>query len=283
MPDVSLDALMPLSFARGIIRLLLGWLLARLLLTLIQPFLVKHFERQQQILTEQLIFWLLMMLLFVVNVLNQTGYELSVLLGAAGVLSVVVGFTAKIAAANSISGLFVVGTRGVSSNDNVKVDEYTGEVVSIDWRSINFRTFERLLVRIANEACITLVATNLSKFSISRLDMQVRIAHSDAIGCSRSVLLQAAAVSPQCLENPKPLIIMRGFGETSIDRQCSVWTQRENFFNMRNGLQEGIKNAVDAADIQLPFFKQTLLFVEQPPPLPIHIMTPSSVNTSQST
>jgi small-conductance mechanosensitive channel len=282
MPDFSLDALMPLSFARAIITLLLGWLLARLLLTFIQPFLVKHFDRQQQILAEQLIFWLLMILI-VTNVLNQTGYELSVLLGAAGVLSVVVGFAAKISAANSISGLFVVGERGISFDDIVKVDECTAEVVSIDCRPIDFRTFDKLLVRISNEACIKSVATNLSKSLVSRLNMQVRVAYSDAISYTRSVLLQAAAVNPQCLENPKPLIIMQGFSEFSIDRKFSVWAQRENFFNMRNGLQESIKNTFDAAGIQLPFFNQTLLFRDQTPLLPIHITTPSSSNTSQST
>ena len=283
MPDFSLDALMPLSFARAFITLLLGWLLARLLLTFIQPFLVKYFDRQQQILAEQLIFWLLMMILIVANVLNQTGYELSVLLSAAGVLPVVVGFAAKISAANSISGLFVVGERGISFDDMVKVDECTAEVVSINWRPIDFRSFEKLLVRIPNEACIKSVATNLSKSLISRLDMQVRVTYSDAISYTRSVLLQAAAVNLQCLENPEPLIIMQGFSESSIDRKFSLWAQRENFFNMRNGLQKSIKNTFGAAGIQLPFFNQTLLFRDQPPLLPIHITTPSSSNTSQST
>jgi small-conductance mechanosensitive channel len=283
MPDFSLDALMPLSFARAFITLLLGWLLARLLLTFIQPFLVKYFDRQQQILAEQLIFWLLMMILIVANVLNQTGYELSVLLSAAGVLPVVVGFAAKISAANSISGLFVVGERGISFDDMVKVDECTAEVVSINWRPIDFRSFEKLLVRIPNEACIKSVATNLSKSLISRLDMQVRVTYSDAISYTRSVLLQAAAVNLQCLENPEPLIIMQGFSESSIDRKFSLWAQRENFFNMRNGLQKSIKNTFGAAGIQLPFFNQTLLFRDQTPLLPIHITTPSSSNTSQST
>jgi small-conductance mechanosensitive channel len=284
-----LSASMSLSLARGITTLLLGWLLARLLLKLIRSFLAKHFDRQQQLMTEQLIFWLLM-ILFVVNALNQAGSELSVLLGAAGILLVAVGCAAQISAANIISGLFVVGERSISFDDIVKVGENTGEVVPIDWLSINFRTFYRLLVRIPNESFIKSLATNLSKFPVRRLDMQLRSAYSEAIGYTRSVLLQAAAANPQSLASPKLLIIKQGFGESSINRQFSVWAQRENFFNMRNGLREDAKNTFDAAGIELLFSHQTLLFRDQTllfcnqtPLLPIHITTPSSSNMSQST
>jgi small-conductance mechanosensitive channel len=279
MPDFSIDTSMLLPFARAAVTLLFGWLLARLVLKLSQPFLVKNFDRHQHILTERLIFWLLMSL-FVVTALNQAGFELGVLLGAAGILSVAIGFASQTSAANIISGLFVVGERSVSIGDIVQVGGYTGEVLSIDWLSIKLRTFDNLFVRIPNESFIKSEVTNLSKFPIRRVDMQVRIAYSEDIGHTRNVLLEVAAHNPLCLENPEPIIIMRGFGESSIDMQFSVWTLRENFLNMRNSLQEDIKNAFDAAGIRIPFPHQTVFFDAQTSPLPVHITTPSSNDMS---
>jgi small-conductance mechanosensitive channel len=279
MDDFSFDTSFLLLLTKAGITLLVGWLLARLISKMSQPFLTKNFDRHQRILTERLIFWL-PMALFIVTALNQAGFDLGILLGAAGILSVAIGFASQTSAANIISGLFVVGERSISVGDIVQVGTYTGEVLSIDWLSIKLRTFDNLFVRIPNESFIKSEVTNLSKFPIRRVDMQVRIAYSQDIGHTRSVLLDVAAHNPLCLESPEPLIIMRGFGESSIDMQFSVWTLRENFLRMRNSLQEDIKNAFDAAGIQIPFPHQTLYFGAQTPPLPVHIMTPSTSNTS---
>ena len=73
---------------------------------------------------------------------------------------------------------------------------------------------------------------------------------------------------------------MRGFGESSINMQFSVWTLRENFLNMRNSLQEDIKHAFDNAGIQIPFPHRTVYFGEHTPPLPVHLVEPGTIKRS---
>jgi small-conductance mechanosensitive channel len=49
--------------------------------------------------------------LVVVSALHQLGVDLSILLGAAGILTVAIGFASQTSASNIISGLFLVAER----------------------------------------------------------------------------------------------------------------------------------------------------------------------------
>lgn len=251
--------------------LLIGWAFARLSLRLARPALSARLGRHNRVLVERLIFWTLIGL-FVVTALNQLGFELGIILGAAGVLTVALGFASQTSAANVISGLFVIGEGSVAVGDIIQVGGYTGEVLSIDWLSIKLRTFDNLYVRIPNESFIKSEVTNLTKFPIRRADIQIGIAYHEDIGHAREVLMRVADRNPLCLEQPAPIIIMRGFGDSSLDLQFSVWALRENFLKMRNSLQEEIKHAFDAAGIEIPFPHRTLYAGEVTRPLPIEIV-----------
>jgi small-conductance mechanosensitive channel len=66
-------------------------------------------------------------------------------------------------------------------------------------------------------------------------------------------LIDMASKNPLRLEEPAPLFIFTGFGNSSIDIQFSVWAQRENFLQLKNSLYEDIKNTFDREGIEIPF------------------------------
>ncbi|MCB1646387.1 MAG: mechanosensitive ion channel family protein [Pseudomonadales bacterium] len=270
MPELTLDPQFLLQVAKAFLIVFLGWLLVRLLLRVSRSFLQSRLDRHQAVLMERLIFWGLMAL-FIMSALKQVGFDLGILLGAAGILTVAVGFASQTSAANIISGLFIVGERSVSVGDVIKVGTYTGEILSVDWLSIKLRTFDNLFVRIPNESFIKSEVINLSKFPIRRFDLQVGIAYHEDIGHARTVLMQVADRNPLCLDNPEPLIIMQGFGESSIDMQFSVWTLKENYLQMRNSIYEDIKHAFDNAGIDIPFPHRTLYVGEKTIPMPVDV------------
>lgn len=251
--------------------LLIGWLVARIVLRISRTAMTNHIALHHRVLAERLIFWGIIAL-FVVSALNQLGFQLGVLLGAAGVLSVAIGFASQTSAANVISGLFIIGEGSVSVGDFIQLGEVTGEVLSIDWLSIKLRTFNNLYVRIPNESFIKSNVTNLSKFRIRRADIQIGIAYHEDIGHARNVLMRVADRNALCLDQPEPLIIMRGFGDSSLNLQFSVWALRENWLAMSNAIQEEIKLAFDAAGIEIPFPHITLYAGEQTDPMPIDIV-----------
>lgn len=211
--------------------------------------------------------------IFVVAAIHQTGIDLTVLLGAAGILSVAVGFASQTSASNLISGLFLIGERAFEVSDAIKVDDITGEVLSIDLLSVKLRTFDNLYVRIPNENLMKSTITSLTRHPIRRFDLQVGIAYKEDISHARDVLLKVADEFHLCLNEPVPLIIMQGFGDSSINIQFSVWAARENYLALRNGIYERVKVAFDEQGIEIPFPHRTLYAGSATDPMPISINT----------
>jgi small-conductance mechanosensitive channel len=190
--------------------------------------------------------------------LNQLGFDLSVLLGAAGVLTVALGFASQTAASNLISGLFLLGERPFVAGDVIKVGETMGEVVNLSLLSMTLRTFDNLAVRIPNEALLKSEITNYTRFPLRRVDIEVPVAYRSDLGHVRRVLDAVAAALPQCLDEPQPLFFVRSFADSAVVLQYSVWAQRDNYLPVATALRQAILEAFRREDIEIPFPQQVV-------------------------
>ncbi len=204
--------------------------------------------------------------------LSELGLNMGVLLGAAGVLTVAVGFAAQTSVSNLISGLFLMVERPFQIEDIIKVGSTTGVVLAIDLMSTKLRTFDNLYVRIPNETLLKAEVTNLTHFPIRRYDLLVGVAYKEDIAAVREILFEVADRNPLCLAEPEPILIFLGFGESSLDLQLSVWATKDNFLALRNTMHEEIKRAFDARGIEIPFPHRTLYSGSETAAMPVRIV-----------
>jgi len=260
-----------MSLVRAAVILGVGVVLAKTASLSIKRIFGRHMTAHHVMLIRRLVFYLLL-LLFTVSALHELGFDLSIVLGAAGILSVAIGFASQTSASNLISGLFLIGERPFSVGDIIKVGDTTGEVLSIDLLSVKLRTYDNLYVRLPNESLIKSEVTTLTKFPIRRLDLLIGVAYKEDINKVRDVLTVVATNNPMCLEEPKPLFIFLGFGESSIDLQFSLWTKRENFIAFKTSVQIEIKQAFDQNGIEIPFPHRTLYTGSVTDPFPVRVV-----------
>jgi len=187
----------------------------------------------------------------VLATISELGFDLSVLIGAAGILSVAIGFASQSSAANVISGAFLLGERAFEVGDTIVVGGTTGEVLSVDLLSVKLRTFDNIFVRIPNELLLKTEIRNLSRFPIRRLDMPLTLAYATDLDRVRAILLAVAANHPYVLDEPKPLIIFTGFGDNGYTLQYSVWAARERFVEVRGSLHGEVVTALAEAQISI--------------------------------
>ena len=263
-----------INLYRAIILLIVGLILAKLVSMTLAKAVSHRVSVHHQILVRRGSFYLLLVI-FLISALHQLGFNLSVLLGTAGILTVALGFASQTSASNLISGLFLLAERPFSVGDVIRLNNTVGEVLAIDLPSIKLRTFDNLYVRIPNETLIKSEVTTLTRFQIRRADLAIGVAYKEDIAKVREVLMAVADSNPLCLEEPKPLFIFKGFGESSLDIQLSVWTQRENFLDFRNSIYEEIKIAFDKADIEIPFPHRTLYTGSVSKPFPVQVTSGS--------
>ncbi len=205
--------------------------------------------------------------LFGISAMRQFGFDFTVLLGAAGIVTVAIGFASQTSAANLIAGLFLVVEKAVAIGDIVTVDGVTGEVLSIDVLSTKLRTFDNLQVRIPNETMVKARITTLNRFPLRRVDIDVGVAYDSDLALVQQTLFEVAQANPLCLDEPGPLLIWTGFGDSSIDYLYAVWGKSQNFLALRNSITRELKGAFDAAGIEIAFPQRTL----QPGSTPLEV------------
>lgn len=257
-----------IAWIRAIAILAIGLILSRLVSRVVFRAVVAPMGAHTAATLRRIIYYGLTAIV-VMAALRELGFSLSVLLGAAGILSIAIGFASQTSASNLVSGVFLVAEKAFIVGDVIKIGNTTGEVLSIDLLSVKLRTFDNLYVRVPNEALIKSEITNVTRFPIRRVDLQIGVAYKEDIGRVHGLLITVADAFEVCLDQPRPLVIFQGFGESSINLQFSVWASKENFLELRNRMPERIKLAFDQAGIEIPFPHRTIYTGSLTEPFPI--------------
>jgi small-conductance mechanosensitive channel len=264
---------------RAGVYVVLGLLLARLTAVGVNR-ATRHMSPQERVLLRRLASYAVLGL-FLASALREAGFRFDVLLGAAGILTVAVGFASQTSASNMISGLFLMLERSIAIGDVINVAGTVGEVLSVDLLSTRLRTFDNLLVRIPNQTMVSTQITNYNRLPIRRFDLQVGVAYKEDLAKVEQTLLDIADRNPLCLEDPAPLLISMGFGASSINYQLSVWAKRENWLELRNRITREVKTGFDALGIELPFPHVSFYAGSATEPLPIRLVGSGPVGPAE--
>jgi small-conductance mechanosensitive channel len=235
--------------------LLIGLLLARVLSRLAGRIAERKGTEHTQMLARRLVFYAILVLALVMG-LDTLGVELGVLLGAAGILTVALGFAAQTSASNLISGVFLLSERPFSIGETIEVGGTVGEVLAVDLLSVKLRTFDNLFVRVPNETLIKSQIINLSRNPIRRIDMELRVAYSQDLDGLRKMLTSLAAADPDILQEPEPKVWVDRLGDSAIHVRFLVWAaNRAGFFDVRSRLLESVAGALQQYNVAIGYQK----------------------------
>lgn len=254
------------EIAVAIVLCFIGFLIARFFSNTFIRTIGLRFNAHQQMVWRRGIFYFIF-LLFVMASLKEAGFKLSVFLGAAGILTVALGFASQTSASNLISGIFLIGEGSFEVGDTIQITlirghTIEGEVISIDLLSVKLLTQDNIYVRLPNEQLIRAPVHNLSKFPIRRIPITLAINFHEDIIKVREVLLDVANKYPLVLADPKPAVTVTAFRESSIELLFAIWCQGENFLQVRDEMQERIRNGFLESHIEIPVPKMG--FVDHP-------------------
>jgi small-conductance mechanosensitive channel len=259
------------SLVLAVVTVLAGLVVARVVARMLGRLAARRFGRQETMLVRRLTFWGLAGLAMIAA-LEQLGFDLTVLLGAAGVLTVAIGFASQTSASNLISGLFLMAERPFVAGDYIRVGEVVGEVLSIDLLAVKLRLFDNSTVRLPNENLIKDQLTNLTPFPIRRIDLQIGIAYKEDVRRVLEVLEGVAERNPECLDEPAPQFYFDAFGDSALELRFCVWASVETFIPLKTELMTQIKEAFDAAGVEIPFPHRTLYTGSVTEPFPVRVI-----------
>ena len=244
-------------------------------------FMEQRTTRHHTVMVRRLVFYVIVML-FAVAALREAGFSLDVVLGAAGILTVAIGFASQTSASNMISGLFLLVEKPFEIGDVIEADATIGEVVGIDMLSVKLRTPDNLYVRIPNETLIKTRVVNRSRFPIRRLDLTVGIAYAEDVERVEALLLKLAEKNPVCLEEPKPFVLVTAFGPSSVDLQFSFWVPKDKVLDGRSSIMVAIKQALDREGIEIPFPHTSIYAGSHSEPFRVQLLGPETIANKEA-
>lgn len=237
---------------RVILIFAIGIPLVGLIRKLIGKFVKDRLSAQSEQLIVRAVYYLCILILMI-SVLNEFGFKLSALLGAAGVFGIAIGFASQTSVSNIISGIFLISEKPFQVGDFVQVGTTIGKIESIDLLSIKLSTPDNRFVRMPNETMIKTEVINITRFPSRRVNINVSVAYKEDLKRVLGILKEIAESEPLAHQEMPMVINVENFGDSGIDILYGVWGKTEEFFILKTSLMIAIKERFDAEGIEIPF------------------------------
>lgn len=249
MNFISTHNLISLGISLALI--LLGYILALKLSKLIELKVSKKFSRHSSLVLRRIIFYCIFILFFIMG-LQNSGINLTVFLGAAGIFTVAISFASQTAFSNLISGIFLLFEQPFKIGDTITVNGIQGVVESIDLLSTKLSTSDHQRVRLPNEMLLKSEIFNLSFYPLRRIDLLFTFNFQEDITKVKALLLSIIQSCPEILDKPKPSIVLNQFIEGHVELKLMAWAKTANLAESKDCLQELIKRRFNEEGIELP-------------------------------
>jgi small-conductance mechanosensitive channel len=239
----------------------LGFLFIRIVRFILRNILSRTLNKQSLMLFNRFITYVGYSILGII-LLSEAGIDLTAIMGAAGIVGLAIGVASQKSLGNIISGLFLVAEKSFEIGDVIKVGDKAGVVYSMDFLAIMLKTFDNLLIRIPNETLISAEITNITRFPIRRLDFFITVSYGDNLKKVMDLLQLIAGENTLSLDEPKPFLLLKEFGDSGIDIQLGIWFEKANYVDVRNSIIMEIKERFETEGITIPYPHVTLYYGE---------------------
>lgn len=195
--------------------------------------------------------WYLGLVIIVVMVLSELGYNIATLLGAAGVFGVAVGLASQTSLSNVVSGIFLLSEVSFKYNDLLSVGDIKGYVDSIDLLAVKLRTSDNRLIRIPNESLIKTMFINETYFSMRRFDFALLLQTDENIPRAMKIIESVIADNEHALQKPEPFILFDALEGSGIRVVVGAWARQESFLKLKQTLLNQIKERFEQEGVTL--------------------------------
>lgn len=225
-----------------------GYLLSKKISHLLLRAVEKRYSKHQAMLLQRLVFYG-MLVFFSISALQQLGFNLSVVLGAAGLFTVALGFASQTAASNLVSGIFLLFEQPFKVGDVIVYKGLKGSVEAIDWLSTKIKTSDNKRIRIPNEGLNKSEITNLSAYPQKSDELLLTISATHEVNKVKALLQEICSQNSAILTKPPVKIVVtqmvEGYG---MELKLTYWSKQE-IATVRDEVLTAIINAFKAEQI----------------------------------
>ena len=195
-----------------------------------------------------------MLTIGLVQALTAVGINTAALLTSLGIAGLTIGFAARDALSNLISGLLIFWDRPFVIGDIVEVEGYYGRVEKITLRSTRVVTVDGRMLAVPNATIINTTVASYTNFPHIRLDISVTVSVNEDIDRARNLILDMVAKDVSLMKEPLPRVVVAALNDYNVELQLQAWLEDERQHIVKTfELREKIFKTFTEYGVEMPF------------------------------
>ncbi|MGL5358884.1 MAG: mechanosensitive ion channel family protein [Shewanella sp.] len=197
--------------------------------------------------------WAIVFVFTVIATLGQIGVQTASLVAVIGAAGLAIGLALQGSLSNFASGVLMVLFRPCRVGDYIEAAGIAGTVDEITIFSTKLRTPDNKVIVAPNSSIMNGTITNYSASENRRIDLVIGVSYSADIMQTKKVLTDILDNNAFVLKDPAYTVGLAELSSSSINFVVRPWVKNADYWTARFEILEQIKNALDAANIEIPF------------------------------
>ena len=198
--------------------------------------------------------------------LDILGVNVMPFIAGAGVAGIAVGFAAKDTLSNIIAGILLIIDRPFEIGDRIEVwsapagSATWGDILDIGLRATKIKTTDNIVIIIPNNEIMKRDIVNYTIISSKiRVRVNIGIAYDADIEKAKGLIISVADSADWIAKDPAPKVVVRNFGDSSVDLQLRVWiNDARKRMDTISYITDKVKTTFDQNKIEIPYPKRDI-------------------------
>jgi len=202
----------------------------------------------------------------IIIALDMLGVNVMPFIAGAGVAGIAIGFAAKDTLSNLIAGVLLIVDRPFEVGDRIEVwaapsgSSTWGDVIDIGLRATKIKTTDNIVIVIPNNEIMKRDIINYTIITSKiRVRINIGVAYDADIEKAKELIIKVANFTEWIAKDPAPKVVVRNFGESSVDLQLRVWiNDARRRMDTISYITDNIKTLFDKEGIEITYPKRDI-------------------------
>ena len=188
-----------------------------------------------------------------IAVLQRLGVQTTSIIAVLGAASLAVGLALQGTLSNVAAGVLLLVLRPYKVGHVIEVGGASGTVQRLDLFTTQLSNANNHKIVVPNSKVLNEVIVNLTGQRTRRIEINFTVGYGEDLTRARQVLAEVALAHARVLADPAPWTGVTGLLDSAVQVTLQAWVKVDDWWQTQSDLIQGGKEALDAADIEIPF------------------------------
>ncbi|MEM5566715.1 mechanosensitive ion channel domain-containing protein [Psychroserpens sp. AS72] len=212
----------------------------------------REFDPSLQKFLLNLVGWILKIVLIIV-ILGTLGIETTSFAAVLAAAGLAIGLALQGSLGNFAGGVLLMIFKPIKIGDLIEAQGEIGVVKEIEIFTTKLTGLSNREIIIPNAALSNGNIINYTTEGTRRVDLVIGVGYDSNIKQTKEVFDKVLSSNPKILKDPAPTIALSELADSSLNFVVRPWCKSEDYWDVYFGVTEDIKEALDAAGIEIPY------------------------------